>query len=89
MNDVVSLEDFKKNLKKEAKKGKKKKKIAVLSEKQIERILQATVENRDDDPTEEEMLSVLKWAHSTTLRTAVLNGIYEDKYSVKWDKEAE
>lgn len=86
MSNVIELEAFR-NRVKNTLENNRNDEVSILSDKQIERILYSTVEGRDDFPTEEELIAVLEWAKDVTIKTNMLNLIYEGRLRVSWDGE--
>jgi len=88
MNNIANLEEFRKRIG-ETSEVEDEEEVRTLSDEQIERILYSTIEGREEMPSEEEMVAVLVWAHHTTVRTGMLNLIYEGELNVRWDEENE
>lgn len=86
MSNVIELEAFR-NRVKNTLENNRNDEVSILSDKQIERILYSTVEGRDDFPTEEELIAVLEWAKDVTIKTNMLNLIYEGRLRASWDGE--
>jgi len=89
--NVVNLSDFKKKmaLKEKIESETEEKSLAVLTDEQIDRIMYATINDReeDEDPSEEEMIAVLEWAQTTMVRVTFLNLMLKGKVSIKWDED--